>query len=108
MFYFYMKTYKEIIVWQKAVSFVTEIYKATSKFPHEEIYGITNQLRRSSVSIPSNIAEGFGRKSKKEFRRFLQITIASIFELQTQLEISRNLNFLEKKIFNYYMNAQGK
>jgi four helix bundle protein len=88
------KTFRELIVWQKSILLVTSIYKVTSNFPKEEIYGITNQLRRAAISVPSNIAEGFGRNSKKEFVRFLRITIGSIFELQTQLEISHNLKFL--------------
>jgi four helix bundle protein len=63
------------------------------------LYGLTNQIRRASVSVPSNIAEGFGRNSKKEFKHFLQITIGSLFELQTQLEISKNLKFLSEMEF---------
>jgi four helix bundle protein len=94
-----MKTYKELIVWQKSVELVTMIYSITKSFPKDELYGLTNQVRRASVSIPSNIAEGFGRNSKKEFKHFLQITIGSLFELQTQLEISKNLKFLSEMEF---------
>jgi len=89
-----MKNYKELIVWQKAVNFVTIIYSTTKDFPNEEIYGLTNQIRRAAVSIPSNIAEGFGRNSKNEFKHYLQIAIGSLFELQTQIEIAKNLQFL--------------
>lgn len=99
-----MKTYREMIVWQKSVDLVTIIYSKTKKFPNEELYGLTNQIRRSAISIPSNIAEGFGRNSKNDFKRFLQISMGSIFELQTQLEIVRNLQFLPddnyKKVFD--------
>lgn len=95
-----MKTYKELIVWQKAVELVTVIYSVTKSFPKEEIYGLTNQIRRAAVSVPSNIAEGFGRNSKNEFRRFLKIAIASLFELQTQLEIAKNLEFLTTEEFD--------
>ncbi len=95
-----MKTYKELIVWQKAVEFVTTIYSVTKKFPKEEIYGLTNQIRRSAVSVPSNIAEGFGRNSKNEFKHFLQIAIGSLFELQTQLEIAKNLEFISDEEFD--------
>jgi len=91
-----MKTYKELIVWQKAVEFVTTIYSITKSFPKEEIYGLTNQIRRAAVSVPSNIAEGFGRNSKNEFKHFLQIAIGSLFELQTQLEIAKNLGFISE------------
>ena len=86
-------------MWQKSVELVTMIYSITKSFPKDELYGLTNQIRRASVSIPSNLAEGFGRNSKKEFKHFLQITIGSLFELQTQLEISKNLKFLPKMEF---------
>jgi four helix bundle protein len=92
-----MKTFRELIVWQKSVELVTNIYSVTQVFPKEEIYGLTNQIRRAAVSIPSNIAEGFGRDSKKEFKRFLLISMGSIFEIQTQLEIAKNLNFFSKE-----------
>jgi four helix bundle protein len=99
-----MKTYREMIVWQKSVDLVTMIYFKTRSFPNEELYGLTNQIRRAAISIPSNIAEGFGRNSKKDFKRFLQIAMGSIFELQTQLEIAKNLQFLSddsyKKLFD--------
>ncbi|HKJ40740.1 MAG TPA: four helix bundle protein [Sunxiuqinia sp.] len=95
-----MKTYRDIKVWQKAMPFVTKIYKSTGLFPKEEIYGLTSQIRRSAVSIPSNIAEGFGRRSSNEFKRFLQIAMGSLFELQTQLEISKNLEFLDDSAFD--------
>ena len=92
-----MKTFRELIVWQKSVEFVAKIYENTINFPKEEMYGLTNQIRRAAISIPSNIAEGFGRNSKNDFGRFLKISAGSIFELQTQLEISRNLKFLEEQ-----------
>jgi len=95
-----MNTFREIKVWQKAMNFVTKLYKNTRSFPQEELFGLTSQMRRCAVSIPSNIAEGFGRKSNNEFKRFLQISMGSLFELQTQLEISKNLNFLDETIFN--------
>ena len=94
-----MKTYRDLLVWQKAIAFVTEVYKTTKIFPKEELYGLTAQLKRSAISIPSNIAEGYGRKSKKDYIRFLQIAMGSIFEIQTQLEISKNLSFLPEDGF---------
>ena len=100
-----MKTYKELIVWQKAINLVSLIYNNTKNFPKEEIYGLTNQIRRASVSIPSNIAEGFGRNSKKEFKWFLNISIASLFEVQTQLEISKNLQFISEENYKIVFDA---
>ncbi|OFX34068.1 MAG: four helix bundle protein [Bacteroidetes bacterium GWF2_42_66] len=82
------------------MSFVTKIYKYSKSFPNEEMYGLISQIRRSAVSIPSNIAEGFGRKSSNDFKRFLQIAMGSLFEVQTQLEISKNLEYIDEKTFN--------
>lgn len=84
-------TYKELIVWQKAMELVIEIYQLTDKFPKSEIYGLTSQMRRSSVSIPSNIAEGRRRGSKNSFRYFLLIAFGSGAELETQIEIAKKL-----------------
>lgn len=89
-----MNSYKELIVWQKSIALVTQIYNLCSNYPQSEQFGLTSQLKRSSISIPSNIAEGFGRNSKNDFIRFLNIAVGSLFELQTQLEISKNLSFL--------------
>ena len=86
-----MKTFRELIVWQKSMSFVTEIYKISKQFPKDENFGLTSQIRRSAVSIPSNISEGYGREGLNDYLRFLNISMASLFELQTQLEISYNL-----------------
>lgn len=95
-----MNTFKEIKVWQKSMNFVTKLYLSTRLFPQEEMYGLTSQIRRSAVSIPSNIAEGFGRKSTNDFKRFLKISLGSLFELQTQIEISKNLEFFDELLFN--------
>jgi len=95
-----VKSYRDLVVWQKAVSFVIGIYKTTKSFPKEEKYGITNQIRRAAVSVPSNIAEGFGRNSKKDFIRFLYISIGSLFEVQTQLDISNKLGFINENVHN--------
>ena len=72
----------------------------TKKFPKEEIFGLTSQIRRCSVSIPSNIAEGYGRQSNKEFARFLNIAVSSLFEYQTQIEIAKNINYINEEEFN--------
>ena len=95
-----MKTYREIICWQKAITLVKSIYELTNSFPHSEQFGLTSQLRRASVSIPSNIAEGFGRGSNKDFRRFLDIARGSLFELQTQLYIAKELEYINIELFD--------
>ncbi len=94
-----MSKFKDLKVWQKAIQHVTKIYSETSSFPKEEIYGITSQIRRCSVSIPSNIAEGAGRRTKKDFSHFLDIAKGSSFELETQLIISKELNFINSENF---------
>lgn len=95
-----MSHFRKILVWQKSMSLVTKIYKATRTFPKEEMFGLTSQIRRSSVSIPSNIAEGSGRESNKDFLRFLYISLGSIFEMQTQLEIAKNIIYINEEEFN--------
>lgn len=95
-----MSHFRKILVWQKSIFLVTKIYKATSNFPKEEMFGLTSQIRRSSVSIPSNIAEGAGRESTKDFLRFLYISMGSIFEMQTQLEIAKNITYIKEEEFN--------
>lgn len=94
-----MKTFRKLIIWQKSIAFVTRIYKSAIEFPKEELYGLTSQIKRSAVSVPSNIAEGYGRKSNKEFIRFLRIAMGSLFEIQTQLEIAKNLNFIDEEVY---------
>ncbi|MEK7606000.1 MAG: four helix bundle protein [Patescibacteria group bacterium] len=86
-----LPSYRELLVWQKAILLCTEIYKLTHSFPREEIFGLTSQIRRSCVSIPSNIAEGRYRSSRKDFLQFLRIAYASGAELETQLEIAQNV-----------------
>src|SRR5690606_14718818 len=92
-------THKDLDVWKRSVELVTTVYQLTSEFPKEEIFGLTNQIRRASVSIPSNIAEGAARNSDKEFIRFLYISLGSNQELDTQILIAKNLNYLS--IDNY-------
>ncbi|OGI85662.1 hypothetical protein A3A01_01790 [Candidatus Nomurabacteria bacterium RIFCSPLOWO2_01_FULL_39_17] len=95
-----MNTYKDLTVWQKSIELVTEIYELTKKFPKEEIYGLTSQIRRAAISIPSNIAEGKMRGGNIEFRRFLLIAFASGAELETQLIISKRLSQSAKLDYN--------
>ena len=80
-----MKSYSDLIVWQKSVTMVTLVYRLVHNFPKDEKFALTSQIKRSTVSIPSNIAEGYGRNYTKEYARFLQISRGSLFEMQTQL-----------------------
>lgn len=89
-----VQRYEDLIVWQKAVDLVVECYRVTKTFPREEVYGLTAQIRRAVVSIPSNIAEGQGRGSTGEFRQFLGHARGSLFELKTQLFIAEKLGYL--------------
>lgn len=82
------KGYRDLVVWQNAMDLVDQIYQITRSFPKDENFGLTSQIRRSAISIPSNIAEGHGRSSPKEFRRFLRMALGSLAELDTQLEIA--------------------
>ncbi|MDR4498755.1 MAG: four helix bundle protein [Candidatus Scalindua sp.] len=86
-------SHKSLEVWKKSVTFVTMIYDLTEEFPKSEIYGITSQLRRASVSVPSNIAEGASRNTAKDRKRFFEIARSSLVEIDTQLEISKMLNY---------------
>jgi len=89
-----MKTYRDLIVWQKSILLVKKIYLLSRKLPEEEKFGLSSQMRRSSVSIPSNIAEGYGRRSTADYVRFLNIAIGSLYELQTQIEIIHQLSYI--------------
>lgn len=89
--------HKDLEVWKEAISLVTDIYKETKIFPDDEKYGLINQIRRSSVSIASNIAEGCGRETDRDSARFINIAIGSLSELETQLIISENLGYLQNK-----------
>lgn len=88
-----MKSHKDLLVWRKSVDMVVRIYAETVNWPREEQYGLTSQIRRAAVSIPSNIAEGAGRTGQKEFSRFLSIAMGSLAEVETQLVIAERLGF---------------
>lgn len=94
-----LHTYKDLIVWQKSIDLVTEIYLVTQKFPKEEVYVLGVQMRRAAISIPSNIAEGRLRKSKKEYRQFLLTAYGSGGELETQVIIAKRLSYM--KLLDY-------
>jgi len=95
-----LKSYKELKVWQKAYSLCIEIYKITRTFPKEELYGLTSQMRRSAVSVPSNIAEGYGRKTTPEYLRSLYIAYGSSCELETQILLSGDLGLMKAEALN--------
>jgi four helix bundle protein len=95
-----INTYKDLIVWQKSVALVTSIYALTRTFPQEEKFGIVSQLNRASISIPSNIAEGWGRESAKNYLQFLRISRGSLMETETLLEISKNLGLIKNNDFS--------
>jgi four helix bundle protein len=90
-----VRHYSDLIAWQKAMSLVTEIYKISEKFPRREVYGLTNQVRRAAVSIPSNIAEGQGRGTTKDFCSFLRHAYGSLQEVETQIHIAHRLAYIE-------------
>lgn len=90
----------ELKIWHRSIDLSVNVYKATASFPREEIYGLTSQIRKSSVSIPSNIAEGAGRNSNNEFGHFLGISNGSSYELQTQLIISNKLKLINDEVVN--------
>lgn len=100
-----MHNYKKLDIWNKAVDFAAEIYRFTKSFPKDEIYGLTSQLRRASVSISSNIAEGAGRNSDKEFRHFLNISFGSCSEIETQLTIAHKLGYISHEDFSTLSNG---
>ncbi|MCX5696619.1 MAG: four helix bundle protein, partial [Candidatus Omnitrophica bacterium] len=89
------KSFKDLIVWQKAYTLVIEIYRVSKVFPKDEIYGLSQQMRRCSVSIPSNIAEGYGRYFDKEYKQFLSIAYGSLCELETQYLLSIDLGYTD-------------
>jgi len=100
-----MQSFYDLKVWQKSHQLVLEIYQATGSFPKEELYGLTNQIRRAAISIPSNIAEGCCRQSDVEFARFLQIAMGSASEVEYQLLLARDLKYLPE---DRYESVHGK
>ena len=92
-----MEGHRDLLVWQKSMALVQNVYRTTKVFPADEQYGLTSQFRRCAISVPSNIAEGHGRASKKEFRKFIVQARGSLVEMETQLEIARDLHYLSPK-----------
>lgn len=91
-----MKNFRELIIWQKGIDLVIDIYKFSNDLPSDEKFGLISQIRRASVSIPSNIAEGCSRHSEKDLKRFLEIAVGSAFELETQILIIQKLSLIDK------------
>lgn len=98
-----MSNFEELVVWKKAHLFVLEIYKILSKFPDSEKYGLTDQLRRASTSIPINICEGTGRNSDKEFRHFLYISRGSLYETKYELLLAKDLKYINESEYLYFL-----
>ena len=103
-----IKRYQDLIVWQRAMQMVKEVYGITSSFPTDEKFGLVSQLRRAAVSVPSNIAEGQGRLTKGEFKQFLGYARGSVFEVETQILLSVDLNFIEQNKMNQLMNLTSE
>ena len=95
-----VQSFRDLVVWQRSLQTAVSVYRLTQKFPREEMYGLTSQMRRAAVSVPSNIAEGHGRLSTGEYRQFLGVVRGSNFELQTQLEIARALGIGDSKLID--------
>lgn len=92
-----LQSYKQLIVWQKSMLLVELIYKVTETFPRSELYGLVSQIRRAAVSIPSNIAEGYGRVSPRDYGQFYSISYGSLLELETQIELAHRLGFIDEQ-----------
>ncbi|OGH38958.1 MAG: hypothetical protein A3B44_03585 [Candidatus Levybacteria bacterium RIFCSPLOWO2_01_FULL_38_21] len=103
-----VKSYRELIVWQKSMELATLVFQVTKSFPKSEQYGLINQIRRAAFSIPSNIAEGFCRGGRAEFRQFLQIAFASGAELETELEIAKNIEILQERDYTILISKLGE
>jgi len=91
------KSFKDLVIWQRSIRLVENIYELTGTFPKEELYGLSAQLRRGAVSIPSNMAEGFARRHNAEYKQFLHISLGSLAEISTQLIIATNLGYLSEE-----------
>jgi four helix bundle protein len=103
-----VQNYRELIVWQKAMDLVEAIYAATREFPREEVYGLTSQLRRAAVAIPSNIAEGQGRRTTQEFLHFLSIAYGSLREVETQVMIATRLRYMSEDTATRLLELAGE
>ena len=103
-----MHNFKKLSIWIKSADFVTEIYKVTNSFPSNERYGLVSQLQRAAVSVPANISEGSAKSSNKDFARFLEISLGSTFELETELLVSLNLSYVNNLFLKVVWNSSRK
>jgi four helix bundle protein len=103
-----VRSYKDLVAWQKSMDLVTAVYRASQGFPKEEIFGLVSQIRRSAVSVPSNIAEGHARTSRKEFQYFLSNAGGSLAELETQLTIAHQLAYIDETGINQLLDRLGE
>ena len=103
-----LRSYKDLVAWQKSMELVTAVYRASQGFPKEEIFGLVSQIRRSAVSVPSNIAEGHARTSRKEFQYFLSNARGSLAELETQLTIAHQLAYIDETEINQLLDRLGE
>ncbi len=103
-----VRTFQDLLVWNKAMDLVTEIYRLTKTFPKDELFGLTGQLRRAAISVPANIAEGQGRLSEKEFRQFLGNARGSLSEMETHILIARNLRYLDEESTRHLLDASAE
>jgi len=92
-----MRGHRGLVAWQKAMELVTEVYRITRDFPKDELYGLVSQLRRAAVSVPSNLAEGYGRNSRNEFHQFVGVARGSLADVETQIEIAKNLHYVSEE-----------
>jgi len=95
-----IKSYKDLLIWQKGIELTEKVYLLVKSFPSEELYSLTSQIKRCVISIPSNISEGYGRNSTKNYIQFLRISRGSLYELETQLIIANKLNYISDKQLN--------
>ncbi len=103
-----VRSYKDLVAWQKSMDLVTAVYRASQRFPKEEIFGLVSQIRRAAVSVPSNIAEGHARTSKKEFQYFLSNARGSLAQLETQLTIAHQLAYIDETGINQLLDRLGE
>ena len=103
-----IKSYQKLLVWQKSKDLVVLVYKITKKFPRSEEFGLKSQMRRASVSVLSNIAEGYSRKSKTDKKRFLEIAVGSLFELESDVEVSKELGYVSDITYGDFSLKKGE
>ena len=99
-----MRNFREMVIWNQGIELAVKIYSITKKFPHEERFGLTSQLTKAAVSIPSNIAEGCSRKSEKDFARFLEHSLGSAYEVETDLVIAEKIGYVSREVATNYFN----